>query len=159
VIIVPPNGSAGRPDAPVVVGIDGSEYGRAAVEVAFTEASARKVRLDVVHAWEAPSPFNFDFAGYGGKASWKVEHELAVAEVIAGWRERFPDVAVRMIIEEGHTVATLVRHAADASVVVVGGRGHSRVADALMGSTARAVIQHAACPVAVAHQPARGPRS
>jgi nucleotide-binding universal stress UspA family protein len=151
VVVVPPTGTWSA-NAPVVVGVDGSAYGEAAVELAFAEASARRARLEVVHAWDTPSPFSYDFAGYGGAAAWKIEHEVAVAEVIAGWRERYSDVEVQTIIEEGHPVAALVQHGANASLVVVGGRGHGRVADAVMGSIARAVIHHATCPVAVAHQ-------
>ena len=43
---------------------------------------------------------------------WQLEHELAVAEVIAGWREKYPEVAVRTLIKEGHPAATLVELAA-----------------------------------------------
>ena len=157
VAVIPPADVPEPAGRPVVVGVDGSASGRSAIELAFAEASARGVRLDLVHAWEIPSPFSFDFAAYGGEAAWKREHELAVAEVVAGWRERYPDVEVHTVIEEGHPVAVLAAHGDGAALVVVGGRGHSRLADTLIGSTARAVIQHAPSPVVVAHEP--GPKS
>ena len=152
VIVVPPaydpESSTGR----VVVGVDGSDRGEAAVEMAFAEASVRGGVLDVVHAWEHPSPYGFDFAGYGGVAAWKTDQELAVAEVTAGWQEKYPDVLVRNFVEEDHAAAALVRHAAGADLLVVGGRGHSALAGMLLGSITHAVIQHAPCPVAVVHE-------
>lgn len=152
VIVVPSAFIPGSDSGRVVVGVDGSERGDAAVELAFAEASARGGGLDVVHAWEHPSPYGFDFAGYDGVAAWKTDQELAVAEVTAGWQEKYPDVEVRTFVEEDHAAAALVRHAAGADLVVVGGRGHSALAGKLMGSITSAVIQHAPCPVAVVHE-------
>ena len=65
VMIVPTETSAPA-DAPVVVGVDGSADGQAAVELAFAEAAARGTGLVVLHAWESPSPYSFDFAAVGG---------------------------------------------------------------------------------------------
>jgi nucleotide-binding universal stress UspA family protein len=152
VVVVPPaydpKSNAGR----VVVGVDGSDQGEAAVELAFAEASARGAGLEVVHAWEQPSPYGFDFAGYGGVAAWKTDQELAVAEVTAGWQEKYPDVPVSYFVEEDHAAAALVRHSAGADLLVVGGRGHSVLAGKLLGSITHAVIQHAPCAVAVVHE-------
>jgi len=152
VVVVPPTFVTASTSGRVVVGVDGSDRGEAAVEVAFAEASARAGTLDVVHAWEPPSPYSFDFAAYGGRPAWKVEQELAVAEVTAGWREKYPDVEVRTLVEEDHAAAALVRHGTGADLVVVGGRGHSVLAGKLIGSITSAVIQHAPCPVAVVHE-------
>jgi nucleotide-binding universal stress UspA family protein len=151
VVIVPPTYVTGPTDGRVVVGVDGSDRGEAAVEMAFAEASARGRSLDVVHAWALPSPYGFDFAGYNGPAAWKVEQELGVAEVTAGWAEKYPDVEVRTFVEADHPAAALVRRAAGADLLVVGGRGHSALVGKLLGSITSAVIQHATSPVLVVH--------
>ncbi len=152
VVVVPMSYVAGSTTGRVVVGVDGSDRGESAIELAFAEASSRGGRLDVVHAWEQPSPYGFDFAGYGGPASWLNDQEIAVAEVAAGWQEKYPDVEVRTFVEEDHAAAALIRHAGGAELVVVGGRGHSTVANLLLGSITNAVLQHAPCPVAVVHE-------
>ena len=45
------------------------------------------------------------------------------------------------------------RRALDAELLVVGGRGHSPMHDALVGSTSQRVIRHASCPVVVLPDP------
>jgi nucleotide-binding universal stress UspA family protein len=156
VVVIPPdhghpNGRAHAAHGRVVVGIDGSAYGKSAIRFAFEEASQRGASLEVLHAWELPSPFGYDFASFGGRDAWQSEHERAAAEIVAGWRELYPDVDVTITLEEDHAAASLTRHAETADLLVVGGRGGpagALVAN-LVGSTARAVVHHAPCPVAV----------
>jgi nucleotide-binding universal stress UspA family protein len=153
VVVVPPSFATESTQGRVVVGVDGSDRGEAAIAMAFAEASARGGILDVVHAWEPPSAFSYDYAAYGGGPAWKVEQELAVAEVTAGWHETYPDVDVRTLVDEDHAAASLVRHGVGADLIVVGGRGHSTLGGMVIGSITNAVIQHAPCPVAVVHEP------
>jgi nucleotide-binding universal stress UspA family protein len=93
VVVIPPDDARSNGGTPtghgrVVVGIDGSEYGKSAIRFAFDEASQRGASLEVLHAWELPSPFGYDFASFGGREAWESEHERAAAELVAGWRER-----------------------------------------------------------------------
>ena len=75
--------------APVVVGIDGSPASEAATALAFEEASRRGVELVAVHAWS-----DFAVAELPG-IEWsdlQKQAEEALAERLAGWQERYPDV-------------------------------------------------------------------
>ena len=77
---------------PVLVGIDGSPASESATAIAFEEASWRGVELIAMHAWsdqhmsDAPSDEWLNLQAVG---------EEALAERLAGWQERFPDVVVR----------------------------------------------------------------
>lgn len=152
VVVIPPIVPNDEVNGLVVVGIDGSARDRSAVEFAFMEASLRGARLDIVHAWELPSLFALDHAAYSGREMWETAHRISAAEVVAGHRDKYPDVETDISLEYDHAAAAMVRRAAHADLLVVGGRGHGQLVGALMGSTTNAVIQHAPCPVAVVHQ-------
>jgi nucleotide-binding universal stress UspA family protein len=125
----------------IVVGIDGSKDGQRALEWALDEARGRGAELVVVHAWEYPvAPYTFPLDS-GDIAS----------EVLAASLEQVEthDVAVRTRLVEGRPVASLVREAAGADLLVVGSRGHGRVAAVVLGSVSTGCVHHAACPVVV----------
>ncbi|MDN5919161.1 MAG: universal stress protein [Pseudonocardia sp.] len=73
--------------------------------------------------------------------------ERALAERLAGWSERYPDVAVERRIEHDEPARALVELSASSSLVVVATRGRGGFAGLLLGSTGLALIQLAECPV------------
>jgi nucleotide-binding universal stress UspA family protein len=75
-------------------------------------------------------------------------HEL-LAERLAGWQDKYPDVAVRRVLTRAQPVEALLDNAADAQLIVVGSRGHGGFAGAILGSTSQALIYHAGCPLLV----------
>jgi nucleotide-binding universal stress UspA family protein len=75
-------------------------------------------------------------------------HEV-LAERLAGWTEKYPDVRVRRAVVQDRPVHALVREAGAAQLVVVGSRGHGRPAAMAPGSVAHAMVHRAPCPVAV----------
>ena len=138
-------------DAPVVVGVDGSPVSDAAVAVAYDEASTRNVGLVAVHAW-SDQPVTDPFALLLTLEDWaQVEdrERRALAEQLAGWRDKYPDVEVRRVLEKDRPAASLLAHAVDAQLLVVGSRGRGGFTSALLGSTSRAVLHHTPCPVIV----------
>ncbi|KWX01121.1 hypothetical protein TH66_06205 [Carbonactinospora thermoautotrophica] len=145
----------GNPDAEgVVVGVDGSELSEAALEFAFRAASLRGTPLTVIHAWQTPV-----LAAYAGMPSLWVpefdeqafaeEAQLALAESLAGWREKYPDVAVTPELVRAHAADALVHASRNAQLVVVGSRGRGGFRGLLLGSVSQHVLHHAHCPVAV----------
>jgi nucleotide-binding universal stress UspA family protein len=76
------------------------------------------------------------------------EHEM-LAERMAGWQEKYPDVTIRRAVTMASPTAALLDHADDAQLVVVGSRGHGGFAGLVVGSTSRALIYHAPCPLLV----------
>ncbi len=138
--------------APVLVGIDGAAHTDAAIAIAFDEASRRKVDLSVVHAWKDVGVFDpiVGSRGPGWPALRAIEDEV-VAERLAGWGERYPDVHVNKVIARGDPARQLVENSQWAQLVVVGNRGGGGFAGVLMGSVSAAVTLLAHVPVIVAH--------
>ncbi|SMC65263.1 universal stress protein [Kibdelosporangium aridum] len=144
VVVVRGQRSAG----PVVVGIDGSPVSEAALEFAFEAADARAVPLIAVHAWsdralETAAAFMVDWDAVEAE-----EHRL-LAERLAGWGEKYPDVVVRRVVVRDRPAHTLIEHATGAQLVVVGSHGRGSAAGLVLGSVSHAVLHHSPCPVAV----------
>jgi nucleotide-binding universal stress UspA family protein len=136
-------------DAPVLVGIDGSPASELAAAVAFDEASWRGVELVALHAAYDSDPFGIHELAWGHiepKA-----HE-ALAECLAGWQERYPDVRVRGLVVFDRPAHHLIEQAKTAQLVVVGTRGHDEFTELLLGSVSTAVVQATRTPVIVARR-------
>lgn len=135
-------------DAPVVVGVDGSPVGEAAIAFAFEAAAARRAPLVAVHAWQdnwvdpQASPY------FDAEALREQEREL-LAQRLAGWGEKLPDVEVRRQVVRDRPAAAIVAAADGAALVVVGSRGRGALRGLVLGSVSRAVLHTAPCPVAV----------
>ena len=140
--------------APVLVGIDGSRESELATAIAFDEASRRKVGLTALHAWSDVGVFDEidNSQGPGWPALRAVEDEI-LAERLAGWGERYPDVPVRRLVARCEPARGIVDASESAQLVVVGGHGRGGFAGMLLGSVSAAVVLLARVPVIVAREP------
>ena len=136
-------------EAPVAVGIDGSAASERAAAIAFEEASRRGVELVAVHAWSDLSPFQWPGPG---SAELEKEAEETLAERLAGWQERYPDVTVRRVVALDKPAHLLLEQSESAQLTVVGSHGRGGFAGMLLGSVSAAVVQSARMPVIVARQ-------
>lgn len=135
--------------APVLVGIDGSPASELATEMAFDEAARRNVGLLALHAWA-----DADVSDWPGM-NWPTTESMAqeaLAERLAGWQERYPDVRVNRIVVRDRPAQQLVQRSEGAQLVVVGSRGRGGFADLLLGSVGEAVAQMAQVPVVMARE-------
>lgn len=140
-----------RAGGPVVVGVDGSAASLEALGLAFAEAALRGAELVAVVAW----PADADTGGaplVDADALREVARER-LARLVEPWRERYPGVPVRTEVFIGPPREVLLGAAKDARLLVVGSRGLGGFRGLLLGSVSHALLQHAACPVAVAHAP------
>ena len=136
---------------PVAVGIDGSLANDPAVRFAFEEAALRGVPLNAIHRWTHPRstgpgdmlPLVYDVAEV------EADETRVLAEALAGWRDKYPDVPVRRTVKHGSPRKALIEATNRAQLIVVGTRGRGGFTGLLLGSVSQAVIHHAACPVAV----------
>lgn len=150
-IVRPATGERGPSTGRVVVGVDGSPHSELALGFAFEEASLRGVGLTVLHAWAAPTsvaPGDMIPLVYDIDAVHQEESRL-LAELLAGWCEKYPDVEVRRRVVHARAARTLVDESPGAELLVVGSRGRGGFSGMLLGSVSQAMIHHAGCPVAV----------
>jgi nucleotide-binding universal stress UspA family protein len=131
----------------VVVGVDGSSTSDAAIATAFDEASWRGAELVAVHAWPEFASNQTRSRGLDQDGE-QVEKEL-LAQRLAGWQEKYPDVDVRRLVTQGRPVERLLEQGAGAQLMVVGSRGNGGFSGMLLGSTSQALIRHATCPLLV----------
>ncbi|HEX8303366.1 MAG TPA: universal stress protein [Jatrophihabitans sp.] len=130
----------------IVVGVDGTLASQTLLEFGFDYASRRQVPLRAVLCWHPDLLATM---------MWRLEPpaptraEAWLAETLAGWQEKYPDVAVQSGVVREHPGAALAAESASAQLLVVGNRGRYAMAGTLLGSVSQAVLHHATCPVAV----------
>lgn len=140
----------------IVVGVDGSEHGAAALRFAAEEARLRNATLVAVHAWSyvplAPIQAGYDTMELPPTfVAEDVEREEQAARVVLDDAlSTLPaGVEVERRVVPGSADDAILDAAAGAALIVVGSHGHGRLASALLGSTSSHVIEHAPCPVVV----------
>lgn len=147
VVVLPdPAAAVVRPRRSVVVGVRGAPGDDEVLGFAFAEAAARGTDLVAVHAWQdvvletayrSLSPLA-EQAGVGADA------QRVLAESLAGWRDKEPDVPVREVVVRDRAARALVATGTTAELLVVGQRRRR-----WPGSTTHGVLHRATCPVAV----------
>ena len=133
--------------APVVVGVDGSPASELAIEVAFDEASRRGVDLTAMHAWSDIAVSELPEADW---SSLEAEAHRSLAENLAGWQERYPDVTVHRLVVRDQPARQLADKSETAQLVVVGSHGRGGLTGVLLGSVSNAVLHSVRIPVIVA---------
>jgi nucleotide-binding universal stress UspA family protein len=136
------------PQGDVLVGIDGSPASELATAIAFDEASRRHVNLVALHAW-SDTALEFPDVDW---AMMKASEDQVLAERLAGWQERYPDVMVHRDVVCDRPARQLVERSEAAQLVVVGSHGRGGFAGMLLGSVSTAVVQAVRTPVIVARQ-------
>ncbi|MFD8971372.1 universal stress protein [Streptomyces sp. NPDC059593] len=152
VVVRAPEHTAVHPPT-LVVGVDGSESSRAAVAFAVEEASLREARLRAVWVWPRSVLAHDD--GEEGLA----ERRRLLAESVAGWAERYPDVAVSEEVLRGHPVEQLALASQESLSLVVGRRGRGGYSGMRLGSTVHGLLHRAPCPVTIVPVPLREGRT
>ncbi len=137
----------------VAVGVDGSDVSEPAIGRAFEEASERGADLVAVHSWSDLRSKRY--AGLGDFITpigdVQGAEQALLAERLAGWQEKYPDVTVLQQVHLADPARNLLECSKTAQLLVVGSRGHAGLTGALLGSTSNSLVQHAHCPVMVVH--------
>lgn len=121
----------------LVVGLKGRGYADALLDAAFECASRSGAELRILHAGDHEG----DSGGEADSAS-----ERTFSTMITSWRRAHPEVRVRMEMHYEDPAAALIRASESADLVLML-RRTSDLLPAHLGRVARAVVQHAACPV------------
>jgi nucleotide-binding universal stress UspA family protein len=129
----------------VVVGVDGSEAGLAALKWADHYASATGASLRIVTSWEHAMAYGVPmmFEGYHPSADARVVVDKAITDVT------LPEERVEVCVQEGSAGPVLVAASEGAQALVVGSHGHGAVSTLLLGSVSAYCVHHSASPVVV----------
>jgi nucleotide-binding universal stress UspA family protein len=149
--------------AEIVVGVDGSAGGDAALRWALEEARLRGADLHVVHAFEQPPPpIGVTPIGPPGPVGEVTPDELAdlrrsaaaaaqnvLDDALARTGAGEGGVSVHGSLVQADAATALVESARDAALLVVGSRGHGAVHELILGSVSHTCARTARCPVVV----------
>jgi len=132
----------------IVVGVDGSDSSKAALEWAAAQAPTcrltpccdRNVEWPTSYGAMVPWPENVDF-----EADARTMLAQSVDQVLGA--DRGAEVTQRVL--HGHPAPTLEDASRDAGLLVVGSRGHGEFAGMLLGSVSEFLATHAHCPIVI----------
>ena len=142
----------------IVVGVDGSDGSRAALEYAMDEAARRGSGVRVVWAipetgyWATAYGMTPALIGELGRDLEKVGRDMVDA-VVADRGDALACVPVDVRAVPGPAAAVLVGQAAEADLLVVGHRGLGGLRSAILGSVGLQCVLHAPTPVTVVPHP------
>lgn len=136
----------------IVVGVDGSEHARRALEWAVAEARFRNAHVTAVWAYTVP----VFFLGPEAMTAPVVNEDDIRASVmdaleafVAPIQSSHPNVAIDRVAAKGPAARALREQAADADLLVIGSRGLGGFKGLLLGSVSTQCLHHPPCPVVV----------
>ncbi len=141
-------------NAPIVVGLDGSDAAFAALEYGLVEGGNRHVPVHLLHAWSIPVPpvpLGGPSAGGPSDDILRESAQIVLTEALAHAEKFAPSVEVTTELRSSAPATALMTAAHDALMVVVGSGRRSTVSELLLGSVSLQLATHAPCPVVVVH--------
>ena len=138
---------------------DGSPSAIAALTWASKNAPLLNLEIEVVNVWEYAES-SLDVAGVGlGSAGYVGESDPKM------WSDRILSDGISLVFDgkadgvkvtsiEGGTVRRLVELSKSAELLVMGSRGHGKLADLILGSISESCSAKSNCPVVIVHAPA-----
>ncbi|QOR71524.1 universal stress protein [Ruania alkalisoli] len=152
-VVVPLHEDDGEPPLPIrriVVGVDGSDSAKVALDRAIEQAEVWDAELTAV----VGVPIGAG-AGLLGWLPAAVDREVVLADVTEGLNVTVDralegrELTVRRHALDGSGAELLSEFSTAVDLVVVGTRGRGGFAGMLLGSTSQQVLHHSACPVLV----------
>jgi nucleotide-binding universal stress UspA family protein len=134
----------------IVVGLDDSPSGKAALSWAAEQAIRTHTVLRAVHVLDWPYGAN-DTASPSSRGRRNLTFEEAQEAYVASITKVFDDIAPRpdwlIQFAKGEPGPVLVRQSRDAQLLVMGTREHVGVGRLVVGSISHYCLSHAVCPV------------
>jgi nucleotide-binding universal stress UspA family protein len=135
----------------IVVGVREADQ-PAAISFAFEEASLRRARLRVLHAWRWLLPaMRPAVTGRRDPVAEDVTMEVPqwLAESVTLWREKYPEVDVAEEVVHASAVRALAETSADADLIILGRNVSDDIRHPESNPIIHAVLNHVHCPVAI----------
>jgi nucleotide-binding universal stress UspA family protein len=144
----------------IVVGVDGSPVSRQALIWAAREARLRDCRLDVVYGWQVSTEPRPPGVGIGVAPPLEAYQRQASDKIEQIVRETLGsdlDPQLRYAVHAVHRTPgrALVEQSKDADLLVLGAKGHGRLAAWLLGSITDEAMSRAPCSVVIVRPPYR----
>lgn len=159
VVSVPRGWDGPGPEARVIAAVDGSATSAEVLAHAVELAAVSSATVDVVHCWKLGSLYAYLVDDDLVQKEWGARTAAVIATFVDECTAARPDVRLTTHLEYADPVRALVRRSAHADVLVLGrhdlGPVEGRLALAAPGSIARALVQHARCPVEFVPLPAQ----
>ncbi len=137
---------------PIVVGIDETPMSQLALRHGIEQATLRQRSLGIVHACDHRAHVVPATAAYPlpteSVPQYNCEELVGNAIALAG--EQIGPNRVSGITINGHPRSVLVDQSYDASLMIIGTRGHGATVSALLGAVGSGLIAHCRCPLMVA---------
>lgn len=138
----------------IVVGVDGSPNSQLALRWAARVAAPLACTIEAIAAWQYPvlTPWEYGILQPlpdVGEPE-KYAQEMLDSTIDAVFPEGRPTGFVAHTVQ-GQAASVLIDASAEATMLIVGPRGHGGFAGLLLGSVSSAVTAHAKCPVLVVH--------
>ena len=149
----------------ILVPLDGSEHSLGALEIAIQIAKKFDGKITLIHIYSVtirpvimPEPTTLTPPMIPAMTPAEVSKAVeatrkAGASILTDGEQKVKaeEVQVETLLKEGHTVQEIIRTAKEGKfdLIVIGGRGISKIRELLLGSVTDGVIHHAPCPVLV----------
>lgn len=130
-----------------VVGVDGSDSARQALQWAVREAHGRSGTVKAVTAWRWDSPKAA--AGHSLTQQRQRAEAMLTHEVNSLPHYMTSRIPLTIEVIQGRPADVLVSAAHDADLLVLGSHGHSQELHQMMGSVTEDCVRNATCPVVV----------
>jgi len=137
----------------IIVGVDGSDSSKGALDWAYEEAVHHGASLSVIAAFNPPAlPMTPPYGSVppeGYESQPRRDALDLLDRLISPLEAKDPAVDIRTVVEEGSPAKVLIERSKEADLLVVGSRGHGGFAGMLLGSVSQHLVAHAECPVVV----------
>ncbi len=133
----------------IVVGVDGSPHGQAAIEWALEDAEARRGEVTAVFSWQMPF---LSFPGAFDREELEKAAKDFLIETVSAVAPS-PRVPLRTLMAEGDPAESLISASAQADLLVVGTRGRSPFTGLVLGAVSQRCAAAASCPVVLVKLP------
>lgn len=133
-------------NAPILVGVDGSDSSLDALRYAAKVSAALGVPLRAITTWDYPALADlYPSLGWTPDKDAAVLLDAAIKDVFAG--DPPPDLTAAVLA--GPAPAVLIDESRRAEMLVLGSRGRGGFAGLLLGSVSATCATHAHCPVLI----------